>query len=60
MGNGDMRTPVRREVGSSVETIPELRPWRQVGWIFRHGDVLAVERRGDRTRMRLAPVHHNE
>jgi hypothetical protein len=48
-----MRTLVRR---SRVETIPELRPWREVGWIFRDGDVLAIERQGDRTRVRSAPV----
>jgi hypothetical protein len=54
-----MRTLVRRDSRSRVETIPELRPWREVGWIFRDGDVLAIERRGDRTRVRSAPVHKN-
>jgi hypothetical protein len=55
MGNEDMRTLVRRDSGSKVETIPELCPWREVGWIFRDGDVLAIERQGDRTRVRSAP-----
>jgi hypothetical protein len=54
-----MRTLVRREMRSSAETIPELRPWREVGWIFRDGDVLAIERQGDRTRVRPAPVHNS-
>jgi hypothetical protein len=59
MGNGDMSTLARRDSRSKVEAIPELRPWRQVGWIFRDGDVLAIERRGDRTRVRSAPVHQH-
>jgi hypothetical protein len=59
MGNGDMRTLVRRDSRSRIETIPELRPWREVGWIFRDGDVLAIERRGDHTRVRSAPVHQH-
>jgi hypothetical protein len=55
-----MGTLVRRDSRSGVETIPELRPWREVGWIFRDGDVLAIERQGDRTRVRsTAPARHN-
>ena len=42
-----------------LESIPEMRPWRVVGWIFRDGDVLAMERQGDRTRVCSAPVHQN-
>jgi hypothetical protein len=38
--------------------IPTLRPWREVGWIFRDGAVIAIERRGDRTRVRIDPSHH--
>jgi hypothetical protein len=56
-GNGerDMRTSRSR-----VETTPELRPWREVGWIFRDGAVLAIERQGDRTRVRTAPGHQRD
>jgi hypothetical protein len=36
------------------EAIPEIRPWREAGWIFKDGDALAIERRGDRTRARDA------
>jgi hypothetical protein len=54
-----MRTLVKRDARSRVEIIPELRPWREVGWIFRDGDVLAIERRGDHTRVRSAPVHQH-
>jgi hypothetical protein len=35
-----------------------MRPWREVGWIFRDGDALAIERQGDRTRVRSAAVRH--
>jgi hypothetical protein len=41
-----------------AEAIPEIRPWREVGWIFRDGDALAIERRGDSTRVRPARVCH--
>jgi hypothetical protein len=34
-----------------------MRPWREVGWIFRDGDTFAIERLGDRTRVRIAPAH---
>jgi hypothetical protein len=43
-----MRTLLSRE-----SPIPDIRPWREVGWIFRDGDALAIERRGDCTRVRL-------
>jgi hypothetical protein len=40
------------------EAIPEIRPWREVGWIFRDGDALAIERQGDRLRARNARFSH--
>lgn len=36
------------------EQIPEMKPWREVGWIFKDGDALAIERQGTRTRARAA------
>ena len=30
--------------------LPEIRPGREVGWIFTDGDALAIERQGDHTR----------
>ena len=42
----------------SAKSMPEMRPWREVGWIFRDGDALAIERRGDNTRVRTASVCH--
>jgi hypothetical protein len=38
------------------EPIREIRPWREVGWIFEDGDALAIERQGDRIRARSARV----
>jgi hypothetical protein len=40
------------------ESIPEMRPWREVGWIFKDGGALAIERRGDNTRARAARIFH--
>ena len=34
------------------EALPELTPWREVGWIFRDGGCVAIERRGTLTRER--------
>jgi hypothetical protein len=39
--------------GSEREApVPELRPWCEVGWIFKNGDAVAVERQGDGLRPR--------
>ena len=40
------------------DAIPEIRPWREIGWIFRDGDALAIERQGDRIRTRTARFSH--
>jgi hypothetical protein len=32
--------------------LPELTPWREVGWIFRDGEAFAVERMGEEARTR--------
>jgi hypothetical protein len=55
MGNEEMIT---RTSAEHAEAIPEMRPWREVGWIFHDGDALAIERQGTHTRVRTAPVHH--
>ena len=34
------------------EALPDLKPWREAGWIFRDGGCVAIERHGDETRMR--------
>jgi len=54
MGNEETaRSRVER-----TEPIPEMRPWLEVGWIFRDGDALAIERQGTRTRVRRAAAVH--
>ena len=30
------------------DAIPEICPWREVGWIFKEGGALAIERQADR------------
>ena len=51
---------MRRTVGSkqmegeaSAEALPDLNPWREVGWIFRDGGCIAIERHGDEIRSRV-------
>jgi hypothetical protein len=41
-----------------AETIPEMRPWREAGWIFRDGCAVAIERQGEHTRARAACFTH--
>lgn len=60
-GNGEMRTRVDKATTRSTDhagAIAEMHPWREVGWIFRDGDAIAIERRGDSTRVRTARVCH--
>lgn len=38
------------------ESLPELKPWREVGWIFRDGEAVAIERQGDETRERREAI----
>ena len=52
MGNEETaRSRVER-----TEPIPEMRPWLEVGWIFRDGDAQVIERHADCTDVRAAPV----
>jgi len=37
-----------------AEPLPDLNPWREVGWIFRDGGCIAIERLGDETRSRVS------
>ncbi len=41
-----------------AQGIPDMRPWREVGWIFRDGDALAIERSGERIRARSTRDSH--
>jgi hypothetical protein len=42
--------------GKGVEPLPELKPWREVGWIFRDGEAVAIEREGDEIRERRVEI----
>jgi hypothetical protein len=55
-----MRTRTSQDTARRVEhaeALPDMHPWREVGWIFRDGEALAIERHGDRTRVRPARLH---
>jgi hypothetical protein len=49
---------VSAEVHEQHDSVPEIRPWREAGWIFRDGHALAIERMGTRTRARTARFSH--
>jgi hypothetical protein len=53
MGTGVTEQVRRLVTVSGAEALPELTPWREVGWIFRDGSCVAIERRGDQTRERV-------
>ena len=38
---------------ATTEALPELKPWREAGWIFRNGDCIVIERQGHETRARV-------
>jgi hypothetical protein len=43
----------QRATEVSTAALPELKPWREVGWIFRDGSCIAIERNGNETRARV-------
>jgi hypothetical protein len=52
-----MRSPAARdqghcEVREDRGSLPDLTPWREVGWIFRDGEIIAIERHEERIRSR--------
>jgi hypothetical protein len=34
------------------ERLPDLKPWREVGWIFKDGEAVVIEREADELRVR--------
>lgn len=52
MGLGLKEREQREADSAEREALPELKPWREVGWIFRDGGCVAIERRGGVTRAR--------
>jgi hypothetical protein len=52
MGLGLKEREQREAECADREALPDLKPWREVGWIFRDGGCVAIERRGSVTRAR--------
>jgi hypothetical protein len=38
------------------ESIPEFEPWCELGWIFKHGDAVVIERQGSDVRIRKVAI----
>jgi hypothetical protein len=43
---GDLEADTEQAGDAEDATLPDLNPWTQVGWIFRDGDCVAIERHG--------------
>jgi hypothetical protein len=43
---GENEADTEQASGEEDLTLPDLNPWTQVGWIFRDGECVAIERRG--------------
>ena len=50
--SGDQPERRQRVDASTTTGIAEFMPWREVGWIFRDGCCIAIERRGPLNRAR--------
>jgi hypothetical protein len=49
MGWGIKEQEQREREADTAEraALPDLKPWREAGWIFRDGGCVAIERRSD-------------
>jgi hypothetical protein len=47
-GEGDTTTGAT----TTAKPLPELVPWRVVGWMFRDGECVAIERQADQAASR--------
>lgn len=57
----DVADPLHRPEARRADhgdAIPEIRPWREAGWIFNDGDTLAIERHGDHAHERTKRFLH--
>ena len=52
MGLGVKGREQRETDSVEREALPDLKPWRECGWIFRDGGCVAIERLGEVTRAR--------
>ena len=50
---GRPETKEHEAAGGTSEALPDLNPWREVGWIFRDGECVAIERQGQVLRSRV-------
>jgi hypothetical protein len=46
-------TEPEQRAAAPPEPLPEYQPWREVGWIFRDGGCVAIERQGAEIRTRV-------
>jgi|HubBroStandDraft_5_1064220.scaffolds.fasta_scaffold223486_2 hypothetical protein len=53
---GKLKKRSGADEGEKEGALPELNPWREVGWIFRDGEAIAVERLGEEARARKVDV----
>ncbi len=44
---GDDRGASEQVDAEDEPALPDLKPWRHAGWIFRDGDCVAIERQAD-------------
>jgi hypothetical protein len=42
--------------GHRADSNSDFKPWREVGWIFKDGQVCVIERHGEETRVRTTLV----
>jgi hypothetical protein len=47
---GDIQGDTEPLHDEELPALPDLKPWAQIGWIFRDGDCVAIERQGEATR----------
>ena len=39
-----------------AEPIPEFKPWRELGWVFKDGDAVVIDRKGSDVRPRKVVI----
>jgi|GEM_PF-5261820 len=40
----------------ACQSIPEFKPWRELGWIFKDGDAVVIDRLGSDVRLRKVAI----
>jgi hypothetical protein len=39
-----------------AEPIPEFKPWRELGWVFKDGAAVVIDRKGSDVRLRKVAI----